>query len=163
MIDLRGNIPTFVHVSSGKRYDVTILDELPIEAGAFYVMDRGYLDFGRLNRLHRRSAYFITRAKRNLDASRTESRKVDKTTGLRCDQTIYLQGPLVSKKYPESLRRISYVDPERGQRLIFLTNNFELPALTIAGLYRRCWPVEMSHHSDSVVLPADSRSSRSLT
>ena len=107
LIDLRGNIPTFVHVSSGKRHDVTVLDELPIEAGAFYVMDRGYLDFGRLYRLHRQSAYFITRAKRNMDASRTKSRKVDKTTGLRCDQTIKLQGLLVSKKYPESLRRQS--------------------------------------------------------
>ena len=115
LIDLRGNIPTFVHVSSGKRHDVTVLDELPIEAVAFYVMDRGYLDFGRLNRLHRRSAFFITRSKRNLDAARRRSRKVDKTTGLRCDQTIALQGPLVSKKYPEPLRRISYVDPERGR------------------------------------------------
>ena len=143
LIDLRGNIPTFVHVSSGKRHDVTVLDELPIEAGAFYVMDRGYLDFGRLYRLHRQSAYFITRAKRNLDASRTKSRKVDKTTGLRCDQTIILQGPLVSKKYPESLRRVSYVDLERGKRLIFLTNNFELPALTIAQLYRCRWQVEL--------------------
>jgi hypothetical protein len=143
LIDLRGNIPTFVHVSSGKRHDVTVLDELPIEAGAFYVMDRGYLDFGRLNRLHGRAAYFITRAKRNLDATRTKSRKVDKTTGLRCDQTIVLQGPLVSKKYPESLRRISYVDVERGKRLIFLTNNFELPALTIAQLYRCRWQVEL--------------------
>jgi hypothetical protein len=143
LIDLRGNIPTFVHVSSGKRHDVTVLDELPIEAGAFYVMDRGYLDFGRLHRLHRQSAYFITRAKRNLDASRAKSRKVDKTTGLRCDQTVYLQGPLVSKKYPESLRRISYVDTERGKRLTFLTNNFALPALTIAQLYRRRWQVEL--------------------
>ncbi len=143
LIDLRGNIPTFVHVSSGKRHDVAVLDELPIEAGASYVMDRGHLDFGRLHRLHRQPAYFITRAKRNLDASRTKSRKVDKTTGLRCDQTIRLQGPLVSKKYPESLRRISYVDAERGKRLIFLTNNFELPALTIAQLYRRRWQVEL--------------------
>lgn len=143
LIDLRGNIPTFVHVSSGKRHDVTVLDELPIEAGAFYVMDRGYLDFGRLNRLHRRSAFFITRSKRNLDAARRRSRKVDKTTGLRCDQTIALQGPLVSKKYPEPLRRISYVDPERGRRLVFLTNNFDLPALTIAQLYRCRWQVEL--------------------
>jgi hypothetical protein len=143
LIDLRGNIPTFIHVSSGKRPDLTTRDELPIEAGAFYVMDRGYLDFGRLNRLHRKSAFFITRSKRNLEAARRVSRKVDKTTGLRCDQTIALQGPLVSKKYPESLRRISYVDPERGRRLIFLTNNFDLPAPTIAQLYRRRWPVEL--------------------
>lgn len=143
LIDLRGNIPTFVHVSSGKRHDVTVLDELPIEAGAFYVMDRGYLDFGRLNRLHRRSAFFITRSKRNLDAARRRSRKVDKTTGLRCDQTIALQGPLVSKKYPEPLRRISYVNPERGRRLVFLTNNFDLPALTVAQLYRSRWQVEL--------------------
>ena len=106
-------------------------------------MDRGYLDFGRLNRLHRRSAFFITRSKRNLDAARRRSRKVNKTTGLRCDQTIALQGPLVSKKYPEPLRRISYVDPERGRRLVFLTNNFDLPALTVAQLYRSRWQVEL--------------------
>ena len=143
LIDLRGSIPTFIHVSPGKRHDVTVLDELPIEAGAFYVMDRGYLDFGRLNRLHRKSAFFITRSKRNLDAARRVSREVDKTTGLRCDQTIALPGPLVSKKYPESLRRISYLDPERGRRLIFLTNNFDLPALTIARLYRCRWQVEL--------------------
>ena len=143
LIDLRGSIPTFIHISPGKRHDVTVLDELPIEAGAFYVMDRGYLDFGRLNRLHRKSAFFITRSKRNLDAARRVSREVDKTTGLRCDQTIALPGPLVSKKYPESLRRISYLDPERGRRLIFLTNNFDLPALTIARLYRCRWQVEL--------------------
>jgi hypothetical protein len=143
LIDLRGTIPTFIHVSSGKRHDVTALDELPIAAGAFYVMDRGYLDFGRLGRLHRESAFFITRSKRDPDAARRVSRAVDKTTGLRCDQTIASQGPLVSKKYPESLRRIRFVDPERGRRLIFLTNNFDLPAPTIARLYRCRWQVEL--------------------
>ena len=143
LIDLRGNIPTFVHISSGKRHDVTVLDELTIEAGAFYVMDRGYLDFRRLYRLHRQSAFFITRAKKNLDALRRKSRKVDKTTGLRSDQTIGLQGLLVAKKYPEALRRISFFDADRGRRLIFLTNNFELPALTISQLYRSRWQVEL--------------------
>ena len=143
LIDLRGNIPTFVHILSGKRHDVTVLDELTIEAGAFYVMDRGYLDFRRLYRLHRQSAFFITRAKKNLDALRRKSRKVDKTTGLRSDQTIGLQGLIVAKKYPEALRRISFFDADRGRRLIFLTNNFELPALTISQLYRSRWQVEL--------------------
>jgi hypothetical protein len=142
LLDLRGNIPTFVHISPGKRHDVTVLDRLLIEAGAFYVMDRGYVDFGRLYRLHRHAAFFITRAKRNLDAARRRSRPVDKSTGLRCDQTIALQGPLVSKKYPEALRRIRFVDPESQRSLVFLTNNFDLPALTIAQLYRCRWQVE---------------------
>ena len=143
LLDLRGNIPTFVRISRGKSHEVSVLDELPIEPGAFYVMDRGFLDFGRLHRLHRHAAFFLTRAKRNQDLGRRQSRPVDKATGLRSDQTVVLRGPLVSKKYPESLRRISYVEVEQGRRLVFLTNNFTLPALTIAQLYRCRWQVEL--------------------
>jgi hypothetical protein len=143
LLDLRGNIPTFIRITPGNCHEVSALDELPVEPGAYYLMDRGFLDFGRLYRLHQRAAFFITRAKRNLDCRRRGSRPVDKATGLRCDQTIVLCGPLVSKKYPDPLRRIGYVDPEGGRRLVFLTNNFTLPALTIARLYRCRWQVEL--------------------
>jgi hypothetical protein len=143
LIDLRGNIPTFIRISPGKRHEVSALDEIPIEPGAFYMMDRGFLDFGRLHRLHQRAAFFVTRARRDLDFIRGHSRFVDKASGLRCDQTITLGGPVVSKKYPGPLRRIGYVDPEKGLRLIFLTNNFVLPPLTIAELYRCRWQVEL--------------------
>jgi hypothetical protein len=143
LLDLRGNIPTFVRISPGKRHEVSVLDEVPIEAGAFYVMDKGFLDFGRLYRFQQQAAYFITRAKRNQDYARRHRRAVDKATGLRSDQTIRLRGPLVGKKYPDALRRVSYVDPQRGKRLVFLTNNFTLPALTIAQLYRCRWQVEL--------------------
>jgi hypothetical protein len=143
LIDLRGNIPTFIRISPGKRHEVSALDEIPIEPGAFYMMDRGFLDFGRLYRLHQRAAFFVTRARRDLDFVRGHSRFVDKASGLRCDQTITLGGPVVSKKYPGPLRRIGYVDPEKGRRLIFLTNNFVLPPLTIAELYRCRWQVEL--------------------
>jgi Domain of unknown function (DUF4372)/Transposase DDE domain len=143
LLDLRGNIPTFIRISSGKMHDVNILDELLIEPGAFYVMDKGYLDFARLFRLHRQAAFYVTRAKSNQAFSRRESRPVETTTGLRSDQTIVLTGPLVSQKYPEPLRRVSYYDIEHERRLIFLTNNFTLPALTIAQLYRCRWQVEL--------------------
>jgi hypothetical protein len=143
LIDLRGNIPTFIRVSPGNRHEVSVLDEIPIEPGAFYMMDRGFVDFGRLHRLHQRAAFFVTRARRDLDFNRGHSRPVDKASGLRCDQTIVLGGPLVSKKYPGPLRRIGYVDPKKGRRLIFLTNNFVLPPLTIAELYRCRWQVEL--------------------
>jgi transposase len=143
LLDLRGNLPTFIRVSSGKMHDVNVLDELLIEAGAFYVMDKGYLDFTRLFRLHRQAAFFVIRAKSNQAYARRESRSVDKTTGVRSDQTIVLTGPLVSEKYPEPLRRIGYYDVEHSRRLVFLTNNFTLPPLTIAQLYRRRWQVEL--------------------
>jgi hypothetical protein len=143
LLDLHGNIPCFVRITHGKTHDVTVLDTLPIEPGAFYVMDRGYLDFGRLHRLKSGLAFFVTRAKSNLDFSRRSSRRVDKTTGLRSDQTIVLCGPKTSKLYPDPLRRISYCDPETGKRFVFLTNNFDLPALTIANIYRRRWQVEL--------------------
>ena len=143
LIDLRGNIPCFVRMTHGKTHDVTVLDTLPIEPGAFYVMDRGYLDFGRLYRLKSGLAFFVTRAKSNIDFSRRSSRRVDRTTGLRSDQTIVLRGPKTSKLYPEPLRRVVYRDAETGKRFVFLTNNFDLPALTIAHLYKCRWQVEL--------------------
>jgi hypothetical protein len=143
LLDLRGNIPSFIHISSGKMHDVNVLDQLPIEAGAFYMMDKGYLDFERLYRLHQQRAFFVTRAKDNQATLRKESRSVDKSTGLRCDQTIVFTGPLTSRKYPVALRRIGYFDVEHERRLVFLTNNFTLAALTIAHLFRSRWRVEL--------------------
>jgi len=143
LLDLRGSIPTFIRVSSGKMHEVNVLDELWFEPGAFYVMDKGYLDFRRLFRLHRHAAYFVIRAKSNLACVRCESRLVDKSTGLRSDQSIVLTGPVVSHKYPEPLRRISYYDTEPTRKLVFLTNNFTLPPLVIAELYRCRWQVEL--------------------
>ncbi len=143
LIDLRGNIPCFVHISGGKMADVTSLDLLPIEAGAFYVMDRGYTDFERLHRFTQGLASFIIRAKRDLDFVRRTYRDVDKTTGLRSDQTIVLCGPKTSTLYPDALRRISYYAADIDKRFVFLTNNFILPALTIAHLYKCRWQVEL--------------------
>jgi hypothetical protein len=143
LLDLRGNIPCFVHVSHGKMHDVNVLDQLPIEPGAFYVMDRGYLDFKRLHRFTTGAAFFVTRGKRNLDCTRRARRPVDKTTGLRSDQTIVLAGPKTSRLYPDPLRRIVFYDVEQKRRLVFLTNNFTLPALTIARLYKCRWQVEL--------------------
>ncbi len=143
LIDLRGNIPCFVHVSSGKMADVTSLDLLPIEAGAFYVMDRGYTDFQRLYRFTQGMAFFIIRAKRDLDFARREGRNVDKATGLRSDQTIVLCGPKTSGLYPDPLRRVSYYAADIDKRFVFLTNNFILPAFTIAQLYKCRWQVEL--------------------
>ena len=143
LIDLRGNIPCFMLITDGKTHDVNVLDVLPIESGAFYVMDRGYLDFDRLHHLTAGLAFFVTRAKSNLDFNRRRSRLVDKTTGLRCDQTIVLGGPLTSKLYPDPLRRVVYRDLETGKRFVFLSNNFVLPALTIANIYRCRWQVEL--------------------
>ena len=143
LIDLRGNIPCFVHVSSGRVADVTTLDLLPVEAGAFYVMDRGYTDFARLHRFTRGSAFFIIRAKRGMDFARRASREVDKSTGLRSDITIRLRGPRTATLYPDPLRRISYHAADIDKRFVFLTNNFTLPALTIAQLYKCRWQVEL--------------------
>lgn len=143
LIDLRGNIPCFVHISTGKMHDVKALDHLPVEAGAFYAMDRGYIDFTRLYRFHTSMAYFITRAKKNLQFRSQQSRPVDKATGLRCDQTIVLTGAKTAAEYPQAFRRIKYVDADTGKRLVFLTNNFVLDALTIAKLYKCRWQVEL--------------------
>jgi IS4 transposase len=143
LLDLRGSIPCFVHVSQGKTHDVTVLDQLPIEPGATYLLDRGYLDFTRLYRFQTAKAYFVTRAKRNLDVTRRERRPVDKTTGLRSDQTVVLAGPSTARFYPDPFRRVTYYDAEHDRRLVFLTNHFDLPALTVAHLYRARWRVEL--------------------
>ena len=142
LLDLRGSIPTFIHISDGKLHDVNVLDLLIIEAGAFYVMDRGYLDFERLYTLDQAGGFFVTRAKRNLDARRLYSAPADRATGLISDQTIALNGFYAAKHYPGHLRRISYRDPASGKRLVFLTNQFALPALTICTLYKCRWQVE---------------------
>ena len=142
LIDLRGNIPSFIHISDGKLHDVNVLDELLPEPGAFYIMDRGYLDFERLHRLHLARAFFVTRAKSNLKAERRYSRAVDRATGLICDQTITLTVFYSKTGYPEALRRIRF-KTEEGKTLVFLTNNFALPALTITELYRCRWQVEL--------------------
>ena len=143
LLDLRGSIPAFIHISDGKMGDVNVLDILPLEAGAFYVMDRGYLDFSRLYRMHQAGAFFVTRAKRGMNAHRVYSAQTDRTTGVICDQVIALDGFYVSKGYPEHLRRIRYKDPETGKTLVFLTNNPTLPPLTIATLYKSRWQVEL--------------------
>ena len=142
-MDLRGNIPCFIRITEGKTHDVGLLDELILEPGAFYIMDRGYIDFARLYTFTQQAAFFVIRAKRNLDYTRRMSRPVDKSTGLRSDQTIVLHGPGTSQDYPDVLRRISYVDLETAKRFVFLTNHFVLPALTIPQLYKCRWQVEL--------------------
>jgi hypothetical protein len=143
LLDLRGAIPAFIHISDGKMHDVKVLDILPIEAGAFYVMDRGYLDFARLYQMHQAGAFFVTRAKRGMNARRVYSAKTDRSAGVICDQRIMLDGFYTSKHYPEQLRRVRFKDPETGKTLVFLTNNTALPALTIAALYKSRWQVEL--------------------
>ena len=143
LLDLRGNIPTLIIITDGKVHDVNILDELVVEPGAFYIMDRGYLDFARLYAMHRSRAFFVIRAKKNFDYRRLYSRPIDKSSGLQCDQVVMLNGYYAHKGYPERLRRIRYFDAENNKRLVFLTNNFDLPALTIAELYRCRWQVEL--------------------
>ena len=143
LLDLRGAIPTVVAITDGKAADVTLLDALVFEPGAFYVCDRGYTDFGRLFRLTEALAFFVIRGKRGLDYARRVSRPVDTATGLRSDQTIVLCGPKTATLYPVPLRRITYVDPETQQRFVFLTNDFTLPALQIAQLYQCRWQVEL--------------------
>ena len=143
LLDLRGNIPAFIHISDGKTHEVNVLDMLTFEAGAFYVMDRGYLDFSRLYALHQAGSFFVTRAKRGMDARRVYSMPADRTTGVICDQRIALNGFYAAKEYPEQLRRIRFKDPESGKTLVFLTNNTALPALTIAALYKSRWQVEL--------------------
>ena len=143
LLDLRGSIPSFIRITDGKTHDVFFLDEVILEPGAFYVMDRGYIDFARLYRFTQGLAFFITRAKSNCAYTRLAYRHVDKSTGLRCDETIRLCGPKTSTEYSVPLRRISYFDAETGHRLVFLTNNFELPALTIALLYKKRWKIEL--------------------
>ena len=143
LLDLRGNIPTFLHITDGKFHEVNVLDLLVPEAGAFYVMDRGFIDFTRLNRLDAAGVFFVTRAKSNLRFKRLIANAADKTTGLICDHSIALTTFRSKQSYPKALRRIRYRDPETGKRLAFLTNHFDLPALTICQLYRLRWQVEL--------------------
>jgi len=143
LLDLRGPIPTMIWISEGKKADVRILDDLAPEPGAFYVMDRGYVDFRRLHRFELAGAFFVTREKSGLQLSRLESRPVDQSAGVRSDQVVWLSLAKSIEHYPDRLRRISYRDPEEGKALVFLTNNFDLPALTIAQLYKGRWRVEL--------------------
>ncbi len=143
LLDLNGNIPTFLRITAANVNDVRILDELLPEAGAIYVMDRGYTDFARLYRFHQAQAFFVIRAKRGLDFQRRYSRPVDRSTGLICDQTIVLQGPKSSTRYPLPLRRVRVRDLETGKSITLLTNHFDLPAQTVADLYRSRWQVEL--------------------
>jgi Domain of unknown function (DUF4372)/Transposase DDE domain len=143
LLDLRGSIPTFISISPGKQADVRVLDELILEPGAFYVMDRGYVDFQRLYCFVLAAAFFVTRSKTNLQFNRLESLPVDASSGVCSDQIIWLRNPSSIEHYPDKLRRIHYVDAETGKRLVFLTNNFALPALTIALLYKGRWKVEL--------------------
>ena len=143
LLDLRGSIPALVIITHGKIHDVKILDDLPLEPGSIYIMDRAYVDFTRLHAMAQSMAFFITRAKKRFDFKRLCSCPVDKQTGLQCDQTIVLNGVLSKKKYPAQLRRIRFFDVETGKRLIFITNNFDLPALSIAKLFRCRWKVEL--------------------
>ena len=143
LLDLRGAIPAFIHVSDGKLHDVNVLDMLVIEAGAFYVMDRGYVDFARLHALQMAGAFFVTRAKSPMDARRVYSAATDRSTGIMSDQQVMLNGHYSAKRYPQHLRRIRFKDPDTGKTLIFLTNHMALPALTIAALYKSRWQVEL--------------------
>lgn len=143
LLDLRGNIPTFIHLSDGKLGDVNVLDRIVIEVGAFYVMDRGYLDFSRLFRMHQSQAFFVTRAKSNTKFLRRYSANVDRSTGIVCDQTIMLNGVKSGRDYPLPLRRIRFKAPESGKTLVFLTNHFDLPALSVCALYKSRWQVEL--------------------
>jgi len=143
LLDLRGSIPTFIHISDGKLHEVNTLDIVPLEAGAFYVMDRGYLDFARLYKISQACAFFVIRAKSNLKCRRVYSHPVDKTTGLICDQSVMLTGFYQAKDYPDKLRRVKYYDAVTDKTLVFLTNNFTLPAITITELYRCRWQVEL--------------------
>jgi hypothetical protein len=143
LLDLRGNIPSFLNMTPAKVHDVNTLDLLPMEPGAFYIMDRAYLDFARLHKFTNNFSFFVIRAKSNLQFSRVYSMPVDRQTGLICDQHIRLTGQNSARAYPAMLRRVKYNHPETGKRLVFLTNNFSLPALTITELYRLRWQVEL--------------------
>ena len=143
LLDLRGNIPSFIHITDGKWHDVNILDHLIPEPGAFYVMDRGYLDFARLYRFHEAGSFFVTRAKSNLKAHRRYSHPIDRSTGLICDQTVLLTVFYSRQGFEAPLRRVRFKDPKTGKKLVFLTNNFALPALTITQLYRQRWQIEL--------------------
>ena len=143
LMDLRGSIPTFIHISDGRLHDVNVLDQLIPEPGSFYIMGMGYLDFERLYMINQSAAFFVIRAKSNLQFRRLYSHPVKKTTGLKCDQTIALTGFYSYKNYPEKLRRVRYFDEDTNNDLTFLTNNFTIPALTVAEFYKWRWKVEL--------------------
>ena len=143
LLDLRGNIPTFIHISDGKLHDVNVLDQLVPEAGAFYVMDRGYTDYARLHRFHQAGSFFVTRARSNTQTRRRYSHPVDRNSGVVCDHTVVFTGFYAQKDFPTALRRVRFKDSNTGMTLIFLTNNFALPALTITELYRCRWQIEL--------------------
>lgn len=143
LLNLQNNIPAFIYITEGSVHDVNILDELITEIGAYYIMDRAYTDFKRLYSLNNNDAYFVTRAKSNLQFNRVYSHQVDKSVGVMCDQSIFLTGFYTSKDYPDKLRRIKYFDSENNKRLTFITNNFSLSAITIANLYKQRWQIEL--------------------
>jgi len=143
LLDLRGNIPVFIDITDGKVADVNVLDKIAFEVGAFYIMDKGYYDFARLFEINSSSAFFVIRAKSNLQFKRIYSHPIDKTTGLKCDQTIEFTGTKSIKDYPEKIRRIKYFDSEKSKTYIFLTNNFQIDALTITKLYKNRWQIEL--------------------
>jgi IS4 transposase len=142
-MDAKTSIPDFIHISDGKMHDINVLDIITIIADSFYILDRGYVDYERLYRIHKSEAFFVTRAKKNMDFERIYSSKVDKSIGVKCDQTIKLKGFYVSKDYPEKLRRIKFHDTERDKTLVFITNNFDLSAMEIAMLYKNRWFIEI--------------------
>jgi len=143
MFDVRTNIPTFIYVTSGSVHDVNGLDHFPLEAGSYYVMDKGYIDFGRLHHIHKEEAFFVTRAKDNFKFVRLSSRTVDKSTGIKCDQTVRLKNYKVSLDYPDAIRRLKYYDSDLKMEFVFITNNFEISALEVARLYKYRWAVEL--------------------
>ena len=143
LLDLRGNIPSFLHISDAKTGELTVFDQLIFEPGSFYILDRGFTDYSRLYRLHQERAYFVIRARSNMQFLRLQSHRVDKSSGLRCDQTIMLGGRHSARAYPQPLRRVKYFDVEHDRRLVFLTNHALLPALSIAQLYRCRWQIEL--------------------
>jgi len=155
LMDLRGNIPMFIDITDGKVHDVQVLDKIEFEPGAFYIMDKGYYDFGRLYRMNRVGSHFVIRAKKNLKARRMYSRKVDKTTGLKCDQTIRLTGIKSAKLYPGKLRRIKFFDQDKPKTYVFLTDNFEIDALTICLLYKNRWQIELFFYAKHIIMQSN--------
>jgi hypothetical protein len=143
MLDVKTNIPTFIHVTGGAVHEVNILDIFPYEAGSYYILDKGYIDFGRLNKIHQSSCFFVTRAKENFRFIRLSSEPVDKATGIKCDQTVRLKNKKVSESYPDKIRRLKYYDSENKMEFVFITNNFEISALEIATLYKYRWTIEL--------------------
>ena len=155
LLDFRGSIPTFIEITDGLFHDVNILDQLILEPGAFYVMDRAYIDFERLYRFNKCAAFFVTRGKSNLRFRRISAAVVDKTTGLRCDQTIRLTGFYSEQNYPDTLRRIRFYDEEQKRTFVFLTNNFEVPALTIAQLFKERWKIELFFYAKLKIMQSN--------